>query len=221
MARFKHGEEVVLWTRPADNLVLVFGVGNYEGDELVNGAIVPVVKMHTGEEVVLHYDHVWCGRKDDVERTIQRNAKKVVAVEWDLDDYLNGKLPDDATLNSLKAQVEIENASELGGVAQAREARTMTDRALLIAQEIKLLQKKIEMYEACIVRERNAIDTKKKQLKELKETVLRELAALEVGEVPEEKVQATAADELPPVEQTASVSTDALMDAAQRAAMED
>jgi chromosome segregation ATPase len=215
-AKIEAGEPVVLWTRPNQDTILLFSVGEYVGTEVVNGMRAPVVKLPNGQEAVIHYTSVWIGRVKDVEATIEKYKKDVVAIEWDLEDYLANKLPDRDIIERAKLERDSGSAAE-EVPAEAKQARTVTDKLIQLGQEVKTHEKKIAMYEASIEKEKQLIVAKRAEMKTLKTKVLAELEALEAGEELQVEQVSTPA-ELPPM---AAAPGNTFEDAAERAAMED
>lgn len=201
-SKFKEGDLVTLWTRPKDNLILVFGHGTYGGEYNVGGKQCPVILFKNGTEVVLHYNNVWCGHKAEVLTTIQKHAKTVTAVNWSLDKFLQGELP---------AVDELPVAEPIDGVRP----RTATDALMQLKQSIQIETKKIEMYKKGIADAETVIAAKRKEMATIKQSVLKELEGIEdetvdSGDVAEREIQVAPA-----------IAADVFVAAANRAAEED
>lgn len=168
---FPVGTEVILWARIADNVILLFGEGVYEGTTYLNGGMAPVVRLSNGKEAVMHYQGVVAGRKEAVAQTCRTFQGAVM--EWDLDAFLKGQRPSPEQI-----------ARHLPAGAQAApaklpEPKTVTDRLLFLKREIELEENKKKVFLQGIDAADKVISAKRAEMKELKDAVLKELADID------------------------------------------
>lgn len=185
----KLGEQVTLWTRPRTDLILVFGTGVYADNVMINGSYRPVITFDDKTEVTLMYPNVWCGAKASVDATIKKYSKEVTVVEWDLQRFLAGSLPDVDAVPQ--------------GPQQKGDPKTATDKLLAMRAEIEYNVKKIEVFKKNIADCEGIINTKRSEMLALKNNIMKELDAIEqMGIIPKEEqtetaVESTAVSNLP------------------------
>lgn len=163
------GTPVIVWGRPDDKLILLFGEGHYEGTTFFNGNYWPSVRLNSGREITVHQQGIAIGRTADVANTCKRFAGDVI--EWDLDAYLRGERP--------SVEQRLKSGMTANGSNVAMPApKTASDKVMLLKREIDLEENKkklaAKMIEGCDV----AIAAKKAEIQQLTQAVLNELVAV-------------------------------------------
>lgn len=217
---FPLGSDVIIWVRPKDKLIVLLGEGKYDGLNLINGGYYPVVKFYDGREITIHQSGISVGEAKAVAITCNKFKKdKGTIVEFDLNRWVNGERPE---------EVKVETPSNLSTLSTTNaapsnsgEAKTATDKLLMLKQEITYEESKKKMFQQSIDECDKAILAKRTVMASIKDTVMKELAEIENIVVPE--TMKTEVVKAQPVVRQAVVEVpqDTLDDEAKRNAMED
>lgn len=164
---FPIGAQVIIWGRPEQNLILLFGEGRYEGTTFINGNYWPTVRLMNGREITVHQQGISIGHADQVAATCKRFQGDVI--EWDIDAFLRGEKP----------TVEQRVKSVPGGTTSALPPpKTATDKVMYLKQEIEAQENKKKVAQKVIEDADKIIAQKRKEIADMSQTVLTELAAV-------------------------------------------
>lgn len=211
------GSDVILWTRTADNVILLLGEGRYEEDNYFNGNQYPVVKFNDGRELTVHYQGISMGRREAVAATCKTFKGTVLA--WDIEDYIAGKRP--AKQDTYSAQQG--NSTLPTNGEPLPEPKTMTDKLMRLKSEIDYEESKKKMASEMIAIADKNIAAKRQEMANIKSAVLAELAAVD-GIVAEPVVAKAAPVVTPALPQTIVIDRpqqDSFDDEARRNALND
>lgn len=174
-ARPPVGSAVTIWARPTADLILILGEGTYDGSTYFNMQEHPVVRLNDGRECTVHYEGVFVAHTDHVKATCQRFGGAVV--NWDIEQYLAGKMPDVAQLRG-KSGTPV-NGAQL----QPGEPPTNATDQLLYYRRLNVLEEqKIEMFKKEIEKAEAKINENREKMTTIKSQVLAELEAIDKGE---------------------------------------
>jgi hypothetical protein len=159
------GSHVIVWGRPDEKTILLFGEGTYEADTHIHGKACPTIRLSNGREVTLHYKDVWVAPAASVRTTCEvfKREHNGLVLEWDLERYLRGERP----------------VSASGVPVGAPAPKTSSDKVGYLKAEIDVEQNKIALYRKLIVDGEAKIKTKKDEIKRLTTDVLKEIAAVD------------------------------------------
>lgn len=206
------GMRVTIWARPMGHVLLVFGHGVYAGTEYVNGQNSPVIHLDNGKQTVLIWQNVNYGAETNVSSAIAtfKQAKGNVVLNWSLDDFIVGKLPDPETV-----AVEVPDMPNAPKTA----VDAFHKKLALIEAEEKMIAAYQKGIDSCRVR----IEGHRRDLLSQRELLLKELSALDkivaanpTTPVPEMKVPDAKPASIEVVEQSSQYDLSAA-----RAALED
>ena len=172
MSNLRQGVAVIVWARPRTDVILLLGEGFYEGDNYINGALFPVVKLLDGREVTVHQQGIAVGDKNDVAKTCK--AFKGVVRQFDIADYLNGQRP---PMEELTAQLATRTASN--PMESLPEPKTLTDKLMHLKREVEYEESKKVAAQAVIDAANKVIAGKKAEMGSLKAAVQKELDAID------------------------------------------
>lgn len=163
------GQRVFLWARPDETLVLLLAEGAYAGNDFTTGRALPVVKLDDGREIVVTHSGIAVGRAEVVAKTVQGLHDTHDIMQWSIDDYLRGKLPDPARRTKTPA----------GATApQLPAPKSMSDRVLNLKKEIEYQEGKKKLWQKQIDEADNLIKTKRAEIRTLRDAVMKELSEL-------------------------------------------
>lgn len=181
----KVGDRVVLWTRPATDVVVILGEGTYQGTENVNSYDCPVVKLETGNkdldnprEIVVHYENVWVKQKDEADSilsTFDGQVRSIDIERWldpNFQTYFRSELGDPtARAKDGSALPAIEEVEEV-----ERENETGLEKVARLMRKRRRLQNKRKLYQLAV----DDLDTQlteiSAEMKAHKEEILQMLA---------------------------------------------
>lgn len=165
------GAEVLVWARPKAHVILVLGEGVYVGNVWFNAAHHPVVRFKNGTEATIHYQGVTLSERNAALKTIENF--KGTTLSWNLQDFLNGKLPSDDEIRLANPA-----AAEAAQLA-APQPKTATDKLLAMKSEIERLEKKKVVYQMAMKEADDAIAGFRSEMATLKSSVLKELESID------------------------------------------
>jgi hypothetical protein len=166
------GTPVIVWTRVRDDVIVLLAEGNYDGTTFFNAKDWPVVRLNDGREVTVHTLGIEVGKRESVVKTCEEFKKRGVVISFDIARYLNGERPD-------LTQYHRTTVGAPPTATPHTEPKTVTDKLMVLRDEIKYERNKIAAAQAVIDDAEKKVQEKYAKMIELRSAVMAELEAID------------------------------------------